>query len=76
MVYVTLAHDDHLVISSDVAPLIDNFENKESDKIGNDLNQKDDKCSELIKHFLKFLRTLFLVPLICFGMFLMRKICM
>ena len=35
MVYVTLAHDDHLVISSDVAPLIDNFENKESDKNGN-----------------------------------------
>ena len=69
-VYVTLAHDDQLVISSDVAPLIDNLENKKSDKNENDLNQTNEKCSELKKHFLGFLRTLFSLFLVPFNMFL------
>ena len=70
IIYVTLAYEDKIFITSDVEPLIDNMENDTNDKSG------DEKCLDVKKDSSKIstiLFGLFFVPIYVFRFICHKK---
>ena len=72
IIYVTLAYEDKIFITSDVEPLIDNMENDTNDKSG------DEKCLDVKKDSSKISTILFMLFLslfMFFALYVIRKLC-